>query len=107
MIRELKMGRFLAGIVFYFLKKTILKNTKFDVIGKNEPIKKMDLILVPCCMLIGSQDELIDLEEFKEMFRLCRSERKTLRFMENTSHGDFRNDVDLFFVRDFLNEILN
>lgn len=90
MINTLNMGKFLTGIVFYFLKKTIYKNTKFDVLGKNEPLEKVSLLTHPCCLLIGDKDTLVNQEEFKEMFQLLGSERKTLRYMVETDHGDFR-----------------
>jgi hypothetical protein len=56
MMTNLNMGSFLSGIVFYFLKNTILKQTKFDVLGKNQPIEKVNLVMYPCCLLIGDSD---------------------------------------------------
>jgi hypothetical protein len=90
MTNNLNMGKILSGIVFYFLRKTINNKTKFDVLGKNDPISKVGFINLPCCFLIGDGDSLVDQNEFKEMFSLTNSERKTLRYMVDTDHGDFR-----------------
>lgn len=68
MANNLSMGKILSGIVFYFLKRTILKNTGYDVIGNNNPIEKAKLITIPTCLMIGEKDDLVDQEDFKEMF---------------------------------------
>lgn len=87
----LGVGKIFSGIVFYFLWKTILKNTKYDVLGKNELLDKVSIISIPGCFMIGDEDGLVDQEKFKEMFANFGSEWKTLRIMENTGHGDFRD----------------
>lgn len=68
MVNSLKLNKILTGIIFYFLKKTIIKNTSYDVIGNNNPINKVNLLNVPCFLMIGDKDDLVNIDDFKEMF---------------------------------------
>ena len=103
MTKNMRVAEFVAKLALLFVKSTIKSNVKYDVLGKNKPIKKVKRLKIPCLFLIGEKDEMIDLDEFKKMFDLCESDTKGLRYMQEVGHPDFRPNNEIEFAISFLN----
>lgn len=95
MVNQIGLSSFITKFVFFFISWTIKKESGYDVLRSNEPIKMIKNVKCPCYFTIGEEDNLVDLIEFAKMYEKCPSEQKTLKIMEWISHSSFWDKEDL------------
>ena len=102
MRKRMKTSKFITSVASMYLKNSIKNHTKVDVLGKNKPSSLVRYLTVPAVFMVGDQDDLVDLKEFKQMFDDYNAEDKKFRILQNTSHSDGRKEEDIEFVINFI-----
>ena len=102
MTKSMKISSFVSKIVLAVAGKSIKNHVKYDVLGQNKPIDIIKFIKFPALFMIGENDAMVDSIEFQKMFDLCEADHKSLRFLQDTDHSDFRKATDIDFAINFL-----
>jgi len=74
----------------YFVRKTIEEEAGFDLMSVN-PIEIVSKVGVPAMFLIGTNDEVIDLDSFMELYRQYAGPKR-LRVIKDRHHHDCLSD---------------
>ena len=91
--RYLKVGEYIALMMFNFAKEDIERKTGVDF-GKIRPIDLCWQMETPCMFLSSNDDELIPSERVEEMFLLYNSLQKELVKIQGT-HTSSRSSLEL------------
>lgn len=102
MKKRMKTSGLLTSLAFMYLKNSVKSHTKVDVLGKNNPGKLARFLHTPAVFMVGDQDDLVDMGDFKQMFDEYNAEDKRFRVLTNTNHSDARSEEDVEFVVNFI-----
>lgn len=104
MTKSMGISKIVASMALVFVSRSINSHVKHDVLGDNKPIKLIGSLKTDALFIIGEKDIMVNVDKFKEMFDLCESEHKSLRYMQETGHADCRKEEDIHFAYNFLHQ---
>lgn len=102
---RIKANMLTAGVIMFYIKKSLRNKIGKDVITDNHPANLVEFLDVPAVFMLGDGDTLIEKSDFIGMFDNYASDSKTFRLLVDTDHSAERAQEDVEFCVRFLHEI--